>query len=72
MQLPDIKEEVDSGHYSSDGIMRDICDGSFVRVNYGAEYDSRKLLLAFYCDEVEVANPLGSRRGKHKLCKQPI
>lgn len=30
------------------------------------------LLLSFYYDELEVANPLGSRRGKHKLGKQFI
>ena len=25
------------------------------------------ILLAFYFDELEVADPLGSKRGKHKL-----
>ena len=27
----------------------------------------KTIILAFYYDELEVANPLGSKRGKHKL-----
>ncbi len=45
--------------------MRDICDGSYVRDNYGAEYSNRKLQLAFYCDEVEVVNQVNTPKNSY-------
>lgn len=62
---PDVREEVETRHCSTDGVLRDFCDGSYVKQLAGV--DNSTLLLAFYFDELEVANPLGSRRGKHKL-----
>ena len=50
------------------GVLQDVCDGEFVKSHCGTSTDHH-LLLAFYYDEVEVANPLGSRRGTHKLGK---
>lgn len=60
-------EEVKAGHTSEDGVYRDFCDGSYVRNHPMFKENQEVLLLSFYFDELEVANPLGSKRGKHKL-----
>ena len=62
----DILEEVLNGH-CSDEILRDVCDGKFVQTHPMFSQDQQTLLLALYYDDVEVVNPLGSRRGIHKL-----
>ena len=60
-------EEVLSDRVSKDGILRDYCDGCVLE-NHPMFKESRETLqLSFYFDELEVANPLGSKRGKHKL-----
>ena len=46
-------------------MLRDFCDGVFTKKIITT--DEITLLLAFYYDDLEVANPLGSRRGTHKL-----
>ena len=64
----DVMEEVlQKDHISEDGVFRDYCDGSFVRSHPMFQSSHETLLLSLYFDELEVANPLGSKRGKHKL-----
>lgn len=63
----DIMEEIEAGHTSSDGVYRDFCDGSFMKKHPVFSQECETLQLAFYFDELEVANPLGSKKGKHKL-----
>ncbi len=41
------------------GVLRDVMDGAYAK---GAS-QTNELRLAFYHDELEVANPLGLRRG---------
>lgn len=53
-----------------DGILLDFCDGAFVKKITTTSEPT--LHLAFYHDDVEVANPLGSRRGTHKLGEELI
>lgn len=60
-------EEVEAGHVNKDGVLRDFCDGSFVQNHPLCMNNPETLQLSFYYDELEVANPLGSKRGKHKL-----
>lgn len=62
----DVMEEVLIGHASKDNVFRDFCDGSYIQNHPVLQQDNR-LLISFYFDELEVANPLGSKRGKHKL-----
>lgn len=59
-------EQVLTGHDSKDAVYRDFCDGSYIKNNPSFQHDN-VLLISFYYDELEVANPLGSKRGKHKL-----
>ena len=66
-------EEVQATHVSGDGVLCDYCDGSYVQSHPMFQKSHETLLLSFYFDELEVANPLGSKRGKgkHKLGINP-
>ena len=65
-------EEVETVRCKPGGVLQDVCDGEYVKTHLmsGSTCTNNHLLLSFYYDELEVANPLGSRRGKHKLGKQ--
>lgn len=55
-------------HQVSDGILRDICDGSvFKSQNLYSQAGDIILKLILYQDAFEVVNPLGSAKKKHKL-----
>ena len=58
--------EVLNSHRSTAGVLRDFCDGDYAR-SHPILSQKQSLLLSLYYDELEVANPLGSKRGKHKL-----
>ena len=47
--------------------MRDFCDGQFVKNH--KEFTSHQNAFQFiiYYDDIEVANPLGAKAGKHNL-----
>lgn len=62
-------------HARSDNFLEDFCDGSFFKshplfANHSEREFCLKLQFIIYFDEVEVTNPLGSTKGKHKLGKQ--
>jgi len=62
-----IFQETMKERVSVDGVMRDFCDGLLYRsISLFAE-DKTALQLLLYFDECEVVNPLGSRRGIHKI-----
>ena len=65
--LPDIRDEIEYGHRASAGVLCDFCDGEIVKNHPIVKANPKALLLAVYFDDLEVANPLGSKRGKHKL-----
>lgn len=58
--------EVLNGHRSTAGVLCDFCDGEYARSHPILSHE-QSLLLSLYYDELEVANPLGPKRGKHKL-----
>ena len=72
LQKRDVMEEVKTNRTSEDGVFRDFCDGSFVQNHPLFLSGQDTLQLSIYFDELEVANPLGSKRGKHKLGKISI
>ena len=47
--------------------MCDFCDGQFFQDHSLFGSDKQALQIILYWDDVEVANPLGSYRGVHKL-----
>lgn len=65
----EIHDEIEDGHHAPTGVLRDFCDGEFVKNHPLVKENPETLLLAFYFDDLETANPLGSKRGKHKLGK---
>lgn len=72
LRKSDIQEEVQacpSRFESGDGVFRDYGDGSFLKKHPAFKHNQELLSLAIYFDELEIANPLGSKRGKHKLGK---
>ena len=48
-------------------MLNDFCDGEFIKNHPLVTKNPETLILAFYFADLETANPLGSRRGKHKL-----
>lgn len=51
---------------SNDDVMRDFHDGLFCKEHVFFS-DSRNISLLLYVDECEIANPLGSKAGLHKI-----
>lgn len=47
--------------------MEDICDGKRFKEHELFSVDKTALQVMLYYDEVEVCNPIGSNRKKHKL-----
>ena len=58
---------VRNSHISSDGIIIDVCDGNHCKSHELFRQDDRALQVIAYYDDVEVVNPLGSKRKKHKV-----
>lgn len=52
---------------SSSEYLYDFCDGCVYKEHPLLGTDGQALQLIIYYDDVEVANPLGSYRGQHKL-----
>ena len=54
-----------NSHSLHDGLLGDYCDGSIYAANSLFQDDPCALQIQLYYDELELCNPLGSR--KHKL-----
>ena len=54
-------------HRSSDGVMRDICDGMCVKNHTLFQKYPNALQVIIYYDDIEICNPLGSSAGNQKL-----
>lgn len=50
-----------------EGIYKDICDGSYLKSNNLYSQQKHALQIQLYYDDFETANPLGSKKGIHKL-----
>ena len=61
--------QVKTGHSDADGFLQDYCDGSNFKSHPLFSLHKHALELILYYDDCEVVNPLGSKRGKHKLGK---
>ena len=69
LRKPDVREQVQLGDKSTGTVLRDVCDGKWVATHPLFQSNPEGLMLVFYYDDLEMANPLGSKRGKHKLGK---
>ena len=56
------------GHQSAnESVISDFCDGSHFRTHPLFSIPVPSLQVFLYYDEVELCNPLGSKRTKHKI-----
>ena len=69
LQNPDVLKEIDNPHFSTDGVMRDIMDGEFYSTHPIFSTNKKALQLLGYYDDLELANPLGSKSKIHKIGK---
>jgi len=53
----------------TNNVYSDVWSGNYIRYNrlFVSKY-SKILCFQLYMDEVEIANPLGSKKGKHEAC----
>ena len=59
--------QIDEGHTSTDLHLRDYCDGIVYSEHPLVQKDPKFLQIIFYYDDLEVCNPIGSKRIIHKL-----
>lgn len=59
--------KVMDGHAQRDGTLRDFCDGSKYQKCSLFSSDKTAFQLILYYDELELCNPLGAHRKKHKI-----
>ena len=57
---PDVSLEISKSHKSTDGILRDFCDGTACRDHLELCNQATLQIIAYF-DELEICNPLGSR-----------
>ena len=62
-----VRTELNVSHKSTDGMFRDYCDGIIFIEHPIFKAHPNALQFILYYDDVEVANPLGSKAGIHKL-----
>lgn len=62
-----MRQEVSELHQSANGSMYDFCDGVFFKSHPIFKEHPKALQFVLYYDDIEVANPLGSKAGVHKL-----
>lgn len=60
--------QVCRGHQQADSTrVLDFCDSPKAKEHHLFSFDPRSLQILLYFDEVELCNPLGASRKKHKL-----
>ena len=52
---------------TSNTIKTDIFDGNYIKNKLSHKKNKHQLVFLIYCDDVELVNPIGSNRTKHKL-----
>lgn len=67
LQNADVLNEVDNPHPSDDGVLRDVMDGGFYHTHPIFGISNGALQLFGYYDDLELANPLGSKSKIHKI-----
>ena len=59
--------EIDRPHFSEDGKLRDVMDGTFYKQHPVFSKHCDAIQLFGYYDDLEIANPLGSKAKIHKI-----
>lgn len=61
--------QIKDGHKDEPGYLSDFCDREGFKQSHLFARHHNAIQLMFCYDDLEVANPLGSKRTKHKLGK---
>ena len=67
LQNQDVLHEIENPHNSNDDVLRDVMDGDFFKQHPIFSQDLYVLQILAYYDDLEVANPLGSKSKIHKI-----
>ena len=67
LQNQDVLHEIENPHNSNDDVLRDVMDGDFFKQHPIFSQDLYALQILAYYDDLEVANPLGSKSKIHKI-----
>lgn len=67
LQNDAVLKEVLQGHQSSTETLTDYCDGNIFKEHSLYSVDPSALQIIFYFDDLELCNPLGSKRTIHKV-----
>ena len=59
--------QIKHGHQRDDNIVEDFCDSKMAKSHSLFSKDSKALQLLFYYDEIELCNPIGNSKTKHKI-----
>ena len=65
--MPEVWSDIVNGHESDDELMRDFCDGQFVKNNNFIQQNSPCLQFLINTDLLEVVTPIGAHVKKHKI-----
>ena len=58
---------IENPHNSRDGIMRDFCDGNYIRTSKYFQNNPEALQIILFYDDAEFCNPIGHRTKKHSM-----
>jgi hypothetical protein len=67
LKIDGVFEEVCNSHQNKDGYLEDLCDGTMTKKHPLFGQDLTALQICLYYDDVEMCNPLGSKKTVHKL-----
>lgn len=65
--LPEVQFWFQNNHKTHDTLMRDICDGCYIKENPLFRRNPNALQIILYNDDIEIVNPLGTHVKKHKV-----
>ena len=59
--------QIMQGHQRDDDIVEDFCDSKQAKSHPLFSQDSKALQILLYFDEIELCNPIGNSKTKHKI-----
>ena len=67
LNMPEVWSDVVNGHETDDELMKDFCDGQFVKTNQFIQQHKSCLQFLINTDSLEVINLIGAHVKKHKI-----
>ena len=67
LHLPEVVHCIENSHESNGPVMKDICDGDYIKSHPLFMRNKEALQIILNTDDLEVTNPLGTHTKKHKV-----